>query len=455
MGREALCGSESAVSGASARRWVGSVRAGLGIVAPGVVLAVLVGLLQSWLSLDTGGVMVLVATAGVAVGFQAWWSRRRRGARARLALEDAALRLADGDAATRIAWPPGDELAPVMAAANELADRWDQTRRLQHERELVLGAVLDVAPMATLVVDRHDRVVYANRAGAGLFGLPGALAGRGLAEVAAGLDPPLDQALLDGAAEGIFVLDNRDADVVFLRRRRLTLQSTAATVILVERLTREVRRSEVAMWKKTTRVLSHELNNSLAPITSLSRSAGRLIEAGRAEDAIEALRIVEERSQHLASFLARYAELARLPPPQLQVVAWAEWLAELAELAGIRVAGAVPTRSARFDPAQLEQVVINLVKNAREAGSPGDAIEVSVADLGAAGFLLQLRDSGPGFSEAALAEAHLPFWTTKTGGSGLGLALAREVIDAHGGRMTLRNRPGGGAEVSLTLPEAG
>jgi PAS domain-containing protein len=239
------------------------VRAGLGIVAPGVVLAVLVGLLQSWLSLDTGGVMVLVATAGVAVGFQAWWSRRRRGARARLALEDAALRLADGDAATRIAWPPGDELAPVMAAANELADRWDQTRRLQHERELVLGAVLDVAPMATLVVDRHDRVVYANRAAAGLFGLPGALAGRGLAEVAAGLDPPLDQALLDGAAEGIFVLDNRDADVVFLRRRRLTLQSTAATVILVERLTREVRRSEVAMWKKTTRVLSHELNNSL------------------------------------------------------------------------------------------------------------------------------------------------------------------------------------------------
>lgn len=443
------------MSGSRSRSRAAVVRTGLAIVAPAVVLAVLAGSLHRWLPLDTAGVMFLVASVGVLVELQAWWGHRRRRRLAHLALEDAALRLGDGDAATRIAWPPDDELAGLMAAANALADRWEQSRRLQHERELVLAAMLDAAPMATLLVDQHQRVVYANRAADSLFGLPGALPGRALADVAAGLDPPLDQALLDSAAEGILTLDNRDADVVFLRRRRLTLQSTAATVILVERLTREVRRSEVAMWKKTTRVLSHELNNSLAPITSLSRSAGRLIEAGRAAEALDALRIVEERSQHLSAFLARYADLARLPPPQRQVVAWGEWLVELAELAGIRVVGVPPARPGRFDPAQLEQAVINLVKNAREAGSPDQAIEISVADLGAAGFLLQIRDFGPGFSEAALAEAQLPFWTTKSGGSGLGLALVGEVVEAHGGRMTLRNRPGGGAEVSLTLPEAG
>jgi len=104
-----------------------------------------------------------------------------------------------------------------------------------------------------------------------------------------------------------------------------------------------------------------------------------------------------------------------------------------------------------FDPAQMEQVLINLVKNAREAGAPEDSIELKVHEY-PAGWRLELLDSGAGMSDEVLRNALLPFYSTKTTGAGLGLTLCREVIEAHGGRISLANRPEGGLAVTLWIP---
>ena len=114
--------------------------------------------------------------------------------------------------------------------------------------------------------------------------------------------------------------------------------------------------------------------------------------------------------------------------------------------------GPPPQRTASFDTAQIEQALINLLKNARESGSRPDDIELAVS-LAAQGFVIEVRDRGPGFTAAALENALVPFYSTKETGTGLGLTLCREIVEAHGGRLRIANREGGGALVSLWLPD--
>ena len=123
----------------------------------------------------------------------------------------------------------------------------------------------------------------------------------------------------------------------------------------------------------------------------------------------------------------------------------------LRAVVAFRLVESPPQRTASFDTVQLEQALINLLKNARESGSDADGIELSVARA-AQGFAIEVRDRGPGFTMAALENALVPFYSTKETGTGLGLTLCREIIEAHGGRLRIANREGGGAVVSLWLP---
>ena len=117
-----------------------------------------------------------------------------------------------------------------------------------------------------------------------------------------------------------------------------------------------------------------------------------------------------------------------------------------------RVDGSLPQRVASFDASQLEQVMINLLKNAAESGSPLEEIAVRIQEQ-AGGFLVEVADRGGGLTESVLHDALLPFFSTKPTGTGLGLTLCREIVEAHGGRLSLANRPGGGALVTLWLPQ--
>lgn len=160
---------------------------------------------------------------------------------------------------------------------------------------------------------------------------------------------------------------------------------------------------------------------------------------------------IGERAHYLRQFLDGYARFAKLPAPREEEVEWSGFIETLRELAPFRVVGELPERPGRFDPAQLQQVLLNLLRNAEESGSAPEDIELEVRPEPARHRIV-VRDRGRGMSEAVLQNALLPFYSTKKTGTGLGLALCREIVEAHGGSIQLANRDEGGAEVTLLLP---
>jgi signal transduction histidine kinase len=220
---------------------------------------------------------------------------------------------------------------------------------------------------------------------------------------------------------------------------------------MFRRMTRELSRQEVATWKRVIRVISHELNNSLAPISSLAHSGAELARRGDHERLPGVFATIGERTRHLHGFIAGYASFAKLPAPRPARIDWAPFLSGLSLHCEYRLAGAVPEQPGWFDAAQVEQVLINLIKNAHESGSEPGEVTLALAVAGR-DLRIEVADRGPGMSETVLAQALLPFYSTKRSGTGLGLALAREIVEAHGGRIGLANREEGGLRVTMQLP---
>jgi nitrogen fixation/metabolism regulation signal transduction histidine kinase len=252
--------------------------------------------------------------------------------------------------------------------------------------------------------------------------------------------------------DGLFTIEGDTGPETFhLSQKGFMLNARQHRLVLFKHLTRELSRREVETWKKVIRVIGHELNNSLAPVSSLAHSGGRLADAPDPERLKTIFATIEDRTRHLKEFIEGYARFARLPRPEPEAVDWKEFMTGISGVVRCRVAGALPEGPGSFDPAQLEQVMINLIKNAHESGSPPAEVTVSVTDQ-PSGQRIVVADRGAGMSDTVLASALLPFYSTKRTGTGLGLPLCREVAEAHGGRLSLGNRDGGGLEVILWLP---
>ena len=413
--------------------------------------AVLSAAATYWLKSPWYGAAVAVLALGVPAIFFARALARPVAALIR-ALSGSVVAFRDGDFSFSIGANRGDEVGDLVAAHNELGRVLREERQHLFQRELLLDTVVQNTPTALALVEEGGHVVYANIAARQLLNGGRTLNGEIFDEIVAAAPEPLARAIASGG-DGLFSVQLEHEEETFhLSQRAFKLQGKPHRLYQLKRLTRELARQEVATWKKVIRVISHELNNSLGPIRSLSHSGREFAKKGDLSRLATVFATIEERTHHLESFTQGYARFAKLPQPRPDSIAWQPLLDALGHNYAFKLAGALPATPGWFDRAQVEQVLINLLKNAHESGSAGDAVELSVSQRGR-DLRIEVRDRGSGMSEAVLANALLPFYSTKRSGSGLGLALAREIAEAHGGRVQLANRADGGLAVTLVLPQ--
>ncbi len=364
-------------------------------------------------------------------------------------------------ASTTAALASGVALVLSLRAARHARGQAEDRVRDASEALRLLRTAMDAAPAATVLLSDLGVVVLTNAPAREMFAEGKELEGQNFLALLDQAPAAFREALV-GEEDALFTMNAGQAgtelegegETFRLTKRHVMLDGRTCMLLTVEQVTREVRRQEVEVWKKLIRSISHEINNSLAPISSLAHSA-RMI-AGKPEHEGKLARVfdtIEERTRHLQEFLEGYVRFARLPRPRQQKVAWETFLARVREMFPLaRVEPAPAGAEGWFDPAQLEQVVLNLLKNAEESGSTRDQVVLELVAHEDGSSDLVVSDRGPGMSREVLTSALLPFYSTKERGTGLGLALCREIIESHGGKIRLQNRDGGGLVVTCSLP---
>jgi len=348
---------------------------------------------------------------------------------------------------------PEDALGLLLLELNSLGDDLRAQRLGALEATALLRRVMEEIDVAIFAFDAAHALRLVNRSGAALLGrAPEQLLGRdaaslGLAGSLAGDAPRVDTLTFPGRAGRWEV------------RRGMFRQSGLPHQLLVlTDVSRALSDEERQAWKRLIRVLSHELNNSLAPIKSIADSLLALITrepapSDQREDLRKGLGVIASRSESLSRLMAAYARLARLPPPRLERVAIQDWVRRVVALETRRPVAIRPGPNVTIqaDGGQLDQLLINLVRNAVDATLEANgAVEVGWETRN--GQLdVWVRDEGAGLADTA--NLFVPFYTTKPDGSGIGLALSRQIAEAHGGTLTLSNQLSGpGCEARLTLP---
>lgn len=332
--------------------------------------------------------------------------------------------------------------------------RADRQRRIDYFQTLA-----DNIQAALLVVDEAGRVEFANRA-----------ARRRLGDLGG---PLVRIPALGSAAAVLSAAPAGSRNVVAMADGQRMLASVAAftspegarRLIALQSVTGELDAVELGAWQDLVRILSHEMMNSLTPILSLAEGMGALVEDGRIQDVREAVGVIARRSEGLMNFVERYRRLADLPPADKVPIQLEDFTARIDGLMRGLIADRAIDYQSRVEPADLtveadpdllEQAVINLVKNALDAvaGEARPVIRLT-CEASPEGVVIAVADNGPGLDAKAAEAAFIPFFTTKAGGSGVGLSLARQIALAHQGRIDYAPAAPRGAVFQLLLPTGG
>ncbi|MGH7529845.1 MAG: sensor histidine kinase [Gemmatimonadales bacterium] len=419
--------------------------------------AVVVALLLLWLGDITSKVQWTITLLVLAC----WWgfaaAARERVVRPLQTLSNMLAALYEQDYSLRARGAKVDDaLGLALFELNQLGEHLRTQRLDALEATTLLGRVMEEVDVAVLAFDEGGRVRLANRAAERLLGQSaGRLTQRAAPEL--GLAP----ALADETPGIVDLTLPRGSGRFAIRRTGFRLEGRPHQLVVLSDVSRALRDEERKAWQRLVRVLGHEINNSLAPIKSVAESLRDHVTrnpqpAGSDDDLQRGLELIRSRTEALGRFLQSYARLARLPPPRLAPVEVERWVRRVVALETRRTVTVEPGPpvTIQADGDQLDQLLINLVANGVEAMQETEGA-VTVRWTVANGRLdVTVTDEGPGLLDTT--NLFVPFFTTKADGTGLGLALSREIAEAHGGQLTVRNRPAArGCEARLVLPVAG
>lgn len=344
----------------------------------------------------------------------------------------------------------GDAIGDVVWEVNALSETLREQRLRVEETLALLSKVVQEIDIAVLTFDDRGRIRLINPAAGRLLALRPELALMKTAE-----ELGLADLLVERGARTVrreFPGGSGRFEIAVAQFRQGGIPHD---LLVISDLSRALREEERLAWQRLIRVLGHELNNSLAPIKSMSQSLTSVL--GRSplaedwrDDVVGGLRLIGDRAESLNRFMAGYTALAKLPPPKRRDVRIADLLGRVAQLETRRVVQITcdAALTASIDPDQIEQALINVVRNAAEASPEGAIVSVS-ADTDAGQVTIRIRDHGTGLPPSD--NLFVPFFTTKPGGSGIGLVLTRQIIEAHEGRFTISNAEAGGAEAVIRI----
>lgn len=345
-----------------------------------------------------------------------------------------------------------DAMGELAIEVNALADMLQDQRAGALEAAALLRRVVSAMDAPVLAFDPEGRLRLMNPAAERVFTLPPHTS----------VGAPAEQlgltAVLSEADEGIIELEHDGRGTRWMvHRSSFRQRGVPHTLLLLSDVSAALREEERQAWRRLIRVLGHEINNSLAPIKSIAGSLRSQVLGNVAtdEDLDRGLHIVESRAESLQRFVQAYRQLAQLPLPRLQKTPLAPLLERTLALEQ-RLQAELdrgPDLTLTVDPDQLEQMLINLVRNAVEAALTARTRRPRVRvgwQVMADSVVIEIDDNGPGIANES--NLFVPFYTTKTGGTGVGLALARQIVEAHAGSVTLTNRRIGGARATVTLP---
>ena len=348
---------------------------------------------------------------------------------------------------------PEEAMGEVMQQVNAMSHTLRTQRLGALEATALLRKVMEEMEVAAFAFDPQQSLRLVNRAGERLLAEPGErllardAASLGLAEYLTGEEEQTVQHSFPGATGRWGI-----------RRNRFREGGVPHQLLVISDLTRPLREEELQAWQRLVRVLGHELNNSLTPIKSIAQSLELLVRTSpRPEDWEEdmgrGLNVISTRSESLSRFMSSYARLAKLPPPRFAPVKLNELMRRV-----VTLETRMPIHFEEYSPLtvqgdadQLEQILINLLRNAVDASLETNGRVFVCREQNTTSVEILVRDEGRGLANTA--NLFVPFFTTKRGGSGIGLVLSRQIAEAHGGSVSLANaEEGGGCEAKLVLP---
>jgi two-component system, NtrC family, nitrogen regulation sensor histidine kinase NtrY len=362
--------------------------------------------------------------------------------------------LREGDYSIRARGARADDaLGEVLLEINQLGETLRVQRLGAFEATALLRTIMAEIDVAVFTFDPDRRLRLVNRAGENLLRQPiDKLLGRRASDLGLAV-------CLDANEDAPLALNFPGASGRWgVRKSNFRERGLPHELLVLTDLSRTLREEERTAWQRLVRVLGHEMNNSLAPIKSIAGSLEHLLKRDPPppdwrDDASSGLNVIATRAESLSRFMQAYARLARLPPPQKEEISLGELVRRVVGLEtrlGVRLAeGGVI--SIRADSAQIEQLLINILHNAVDASlETGGRVTAGWRKRGDCAEVF-VRDEGPGIMNPS--NLFVPFFTTKPGGSGIGLALSRQIAEAHGGSLSLTNRTDRtGSEALLRLP---